>query len=441
MNFTKIFFLSLVTITVNIFYTNAQLWETEIIASLPAARSNNVVETAVVDGVPYVYSFSGIDTTKVWSGISNKAYRYNTETAVWDTIPNLPMNINVIAAGASTVGNKIYIIGGYTVLQNNNEISSNQIFEYDPIANSYTEKTNLPIPIDDHIQSVWRDSLIYVVTGWSNTTNISNVQIYDPANDTWTIGTSVPNNSDYKVFGGSGAFIGDTLYYAGGTGIIGFNFNLVPFFRKGVVNPENPAEIMWSIEENDLALGYRMGVTTFEDQVLWIGGSLVSYNYDGIAYNGSGGVPPTDRILSYSPTTGVLTDSPALIPPTMDLRGIAKIKEGIYYVIGGMTEDQTVSDQCFILRDATVLEGLFSVKQQNLEVYQTLASHEIKIILPEEINTQKAQLRILTTEGKVVLQQKINTTTALSTIGWTTGIYAVSVSDGERYWSRKIVHE
>ena len=75
---------------------------------------------------------------------------------------------------------------------------------------------------------VYKDSLIYVVTGWSGSgfsgTNVANVQIYNPANDTWSVGTPVPNTNQYKAFGASGIIVEDTIYYFGGAKISGFNF-------------------------------------------------------------------------------------------------------------------------------------------------------------------------------------------------------------------------
>lgn len=87
-------------------------------APMPMAISNNAVTAATVNGVPHVFSFSGIDSTKIFSGISLKSFRYNTQTDSWDTIAPLPDTRGKIAAGASTVKNKIYIIGGYYVFPN-----------------------------------------------------------------------------------------------------------------------------------------------------------------------------------------------------------------------------------------------------------------------------------------------------------------------------------
>lgn len=370
-------------------------WQWQQMADMPNAVSNNAVCGATVNDVPYIYSFGGIDTSKVWSGISNKSYRYNTQTNAWESIADLPDEMPKIAAGASTVKNKIYIIGGYTVLSSGNEISSNKIHIYNPETNTYeNDGAPIPVAIDDQVQAVYKDSLIYVVTGWSNTTNVRDVQIYDTYNNTWQEGTPVLIQGDYRVFGGSGAIIGDTIYYAGGAGL-GANFQLTSSFRKGYINPNNPTEITWQTTENDsLALGYRQGVTQIGDSIFWIGGSSVSYNYDGIAYNGSGGVAADSRVVSYNPFVGSLTSFPIDLA-IMDLRGVAQTNEALY-IAGGMQNNQMVSNKLFKL----VLVEPVSVLENEYSTF-ILSSNFIEDYLMIKTNTKDAKLNIYNLSGQI----------------------------------------
>ena len=87
-----------------------------------------------------------------------------------------------------------YVIGGYHVFA---DITVRAQFGPGTSVGSghetwLTDGAPIPIPIDDHVQAVWRDSLIYVITGWSNNTNVAAVQIYDPALDQWSVGTPGP---------------------------------------------------------------------------------------------------------------------------------------------------------------------------------------------------------------------------------------------------------
>jgi len=198
-------------------------WTWTVLDTMPIPISNNAVALGNVSGEDHVFSFGGIDTTKIYSGITQRSFKYHTQTGTWSEIPPLPSTLPNIASAASTVNNKIYIIGGYHVYSNGNEVSSNEVIIYNPNTNNYEPNgASIPTPIDDHVQAVWRDSLIFVLTGWSNTTNVPKVQIYDPALNVWQTGTQTPNSLDYKAFGASGTIIGDTIYYFGGakTGVV-----------------------------------------------------------------------------------------------------------------------------------------------------------------------------------------------------------------------------
>ena len=175
---------------------HAQLQE---LSPMPERVCNNAVAEGFVNGVPYVYSFAGIDSTKLFSGIHLRSFRYNTQTDTWETIPPLPDDMGKIAASANRIGDIIYIIGGYHVFGNGSEISSEKVHRYNTQTNSYlSDGAPIPVAIDDQVQAVWRDSLIYVVTGWSNSQNVTNVQIYNPVTDEWTQGTPTPNENSYQ---------------------------------------------------------------------------------------------------------------------------------------------------------------------------------------------------------------------------------------------------
>lgn len=393
----------------------------EEVAPLPEPVSNNAVVEATVSGVPHVFSFSGIDTTKDWFGLHLKGFRYNTQTDVWDTIDPLPDPMGgKIAAGASVVKNKIYIIGGYYVASDYSEVSSDDVHIYDPETNSYLpDGAPIPVPIDDQVQAVWRDSLIFVVTGWSNNGNVSDVQIYNPADDTWAEGTPIFNNSNWKVFGGSGTIVGDTIYYAGGAKSIG-NFSATTFFRKGYINPEDPTQITWEGELDLAALGYRMAAAEYEGQALWFGGSDVTYNFNGIAYNGSGGVSPNERISAYDPASGVLGPVIEDFIPVMDLRGIAKISPTQFIIAGGMKGNQTVTDRTLLIT-VDNLDEVITPRLPNIKISPNPSGQNINL---DKLGTFDVQISDL--QGKIVLEQE-NVTGEINISRLPAGEYVLSV--------------
>ncbi len=327
-------------------------------ASMPFKQSNNAVSLGYQNGIPFLYTFGGIDSTKLYSGINQKCARYNIASDTWDTLPNLPDASGKIASGASTVNNKIYIFGGYHVLANGNESSSNKVHVFNPETNLFeADATPIPVPIDDHVQAVWKDSLIYLITGWSNSGNVPNVQIFNPTSGTWLAGTSIPNTTIYKAFGACGTIIGDTIYYLSGAAT-GTNFPLQNYLRKGIIDPTNPSVILWS-QPTQIAKIYRgIATTTNQNDVFFLGGSAISYNYNGIAYNGSGGVNPQNNAYYFqanSPQDFVQTA--AVLP--MDLRGIGELNATTKYICGGMLAGQEVSNHCYEIKiqsDLTINE-------------------------------------------------------------------------------------
>ncbi|MEO1261514.1 MAG: T9SS type A sorting domain-containing protein [Bacteroidota bacterium] len=339
------------------------------LSSMPEKVSNNAVIAAEVNGKPYVYSFCGIDSTKTWSGIHLKAWRYDVEADQWESLPDVPdPNGGKIAASANLVNGKIYLVGGYHVAANLSETSSDKVHVFDPSTNSWLpDAAPIPVAIDDQVQAVWRDSLIFVVTGWSNTTNVADVQVFNPATNEWSAGTSVPNQNDYKVFGGAGVVIDDTIYYAGGARF-GINFPATTVFRKGIINPDNPLEIEWSKETLATARGYRMAAVVHDRKGVWLGGSDVTYNFNGIAYNGSGGVSPLDRITVFDPSINSLFQNFGRMPAVMDLRGAAQVNENEVIIAGGMALGQQVTNQVWSIQ----LDNLTGVESETQEWEQFL---------------------------------------------------------------------
>ena len=325
--------------------TEASTWKLNALKNLPQPVTNNAISEGFIDGKPFVYSFGGLDSTRLYSGIHLRSYRLDVLKNQWEQIADLPDTLGKIANAASRINDTIFIIGGYHVFADGSERSSNKIHRYNIISNKFLEDgTDIPVPIDDQVQAVWRDSLIYVITGWSDKENVSNVQIYDPVKNSWTTGTPVPNDHIYKSFGASGTIIGDTIYYFGGASM-GKHYPIQNILRKGVVNGDDPRQITWSHQILDSTLvGYRMGATSVNKMPHWIGGSDRTYNYNAIAYDDSREVKPLNRDLYYE--KGELKQDFSNKFP-MDLRGMAQINDSVKIIVGGIIEDQQVSNKVY----------------------------------------------------------------------------------------------
>lgn len=358
----------------------AQHWNVTQLTPLDNKLSNNAVCEGFVNDTPFVYSFAGIDSTKLFSGINLKSYRLNTITNQWQLLQDLPDTLGKIACSASRVKDTIYIIGGYHVLSNTNEISSNKVHRFNILTNQFmSDGANTILPIDDQTQCVYKDSLIFIVSGWSNSSNVPNVQVYSPITNSWASATPVPNNNTYKSFGSSGIIVGDTLYYLGGASS-GSGFAAQTVLRKGYVNPANPLQITWSFA-NPTIKAYRSTCAEINNKIYWLGGSEITYNYNGIAYNGTGGVSPSNKSRRYDGNWDI--DTSINLP--MDLRGVAKINDSTLILVGGMMPNRTTINEVLKLSlNNSVLSIKESFRNDQISIYPNPFSDNL-IIESEKI--------------------------------------------------------
>ncbi|MBL1279227.1 MAG: hypothetical protein COA33_003105 [Fluviicola sp.] len=394
-------------------FANAQ-WQWTELSPMPFPTSNNAVCEAIINGNEFVYSFGGIDTTKIYSGIHQRSFKYTVATDSWIEIDSLPDATGKIASAASFVKNKIYILGGYHVLSSSSEISSNKVHIYNPTTDLFeVDGAPIPLAIDDHVQCVYKDSLIFVVTGWSNTANKPNVQIYDPTANSWQLGTFTPNNAWFTSFGASGYILGDTLYYYGGAG--GGSFAARKYMRKAFIDPNDPTNLTWSQMADAPGLAsYRAACSGTANAMFWVGGSSVSYNYNGIAYNGSGGVAPSARILDFNQSNLQFTDDNSQTYGVMDLRGIAKLSNNRWIICGGMDSTQTVSNRTFLLENQSVYLS------ENEAVNFTVKSFEDRI---EITSASDLEAQLTDTSGRVVQKFKEANNFIINRVDCKSGVY------------------
>lgn len=430
----------------------AQEYRLDYVTTMPEPVTNNAVAVANYNGNTFLYSFGGLDASKVFSGIHLRSFCYDVNNAQWITLPPLPDTLGKVAAGATYYDGIVYVIGGYHVFSNGSEASSLLVHRLDVATNTWlSDGANIPVPIDDHVQALWKDSLIYVVTGWSNTGNVSNVQIYDPTNDVWLTGTAVPNNNTYRSFGPSGTIVGDTLYYLGGASM-GGAFPAQNQLRKGYIDPNSPTSIAWSFEVPTAnSTCYRCGAFAAyhplqPSSVVWVGGSDVTYNYNGIAYNGTGGVPPREDLWVYAPSNGQLstqaftnTDHPTM---PMDLRNMASATQAqgdpAFYFMGGMVNNQVVSDSVLRLEASPV--GITETANDpfvQLQVVPNPASGHFTLKNLPELDS-KAQLRLFHLSGQLLREYPIHS--SYSVEGLPSGVYLIELfSEGNVLRSKVVV--
>ena len=107
---------------------------------------------------------------------------------------------------AAAPGNgKIYLFGGF--------VTGNSVYEYDPIADSWSRKAPMPTPRHGLAAAVL-DGKIYVAGGSNGSAPSDALEVYDPAKDSWT--RLAPPMPTPRVFLAAAALDGK-IYAMGGS--------------------------------------------------------------------------------------------------------------------------------------------------------------------------------------------------------------------------------
>ncbi|MEX0720164.1 MAG: kelch repeat-containing protein [Balneolaceae bacterium] len=316
--------------------------------TMPLEISNNAVASAEVAGTWQLYTFLGLEKGKTSRDVSTFSAAYDVQSATWKELPVVPDEIGRLASTAQYANGNIYIFGGYTVAEDGAEKSTSQVFKFNPTSNTYTEVADMLIPVEDAVSLVYQDRYIYLVSGWNNTNNVSNVQVYDTHTNSWEHATPYPGP---PVFGHSGGIVGNTMVLSDGVQVKVDEgeriFMMSPGSIKGEIDAENPIDINWvRIQQHPGKARYRMAAIGVDEplkMVVFVGGSTNPYNYNGIGYNMKPSIPDS-TVFAYRLDTDEWISLGNQPVPTMDHRGIAKDGDS-FYVIGGMSDNQQVSNQ------------------------------------------------------------------------------------------------
>ena len=404
-------------------------WTWTALPDMPEETANNAVVEGMCDDTLCVYSFTGIQADLSPADIHLKSFQYNTVSQEWTTLADVPDVQGKIAAGASYVNGLIYVIGGYYVEENFSESSSDDVHRFDPNSGQWlTDGATIPVQVDDHVQAVWRDSLIYVVTGWSDNGNVPDVQVYDTYLDQWTVGTPTPNTSQYKAFGASGVIIGDTIYYHGGVNGT-FSFSANSRMRKGVIDADNPQEIEWSVLENSPSDdGYRAAACSYEDRLFWIGGAGIAYNFDALAYSNDALVEPTPRILTYYAGLELWEEGLGSPQDVMDLRGVAQVSENEWIICGGIGTGQEVLTSTWLLTYDPSVDTPIIDSNPDWLIYPNPVSDQLRI----KGNSTPDGISIIDQTGRLVMSVAKTRQVDVSRIE--PGHYSCCLEENGQHW-------
>lgn len=319
------------------------------VPSLPEPHANNAVAQVTVGGKVTLFSFMGLKAGKTYRDISKAAFAYTEGEERWRQLPDVPVEAGRLAATAVGLNGQVYLFGGYTVAPDGHEVSTVENFRFDPASNEYGRIADMPVPVDDAVSFGYQDRYIYLVSGWHDTANVRDVQVYDTIEDSWFKATDYPGT---PVFGHAGGIVGNRFVIADGTALFGTReagdrrFDTVNEGWMGTIDPNDPATITYRRLPQLPGRGnYRMGGAGDEEgkRVLFAGGTSNAYNYTGIGYNGEPS-KPTAHVFAWDFTVNnwvAYKDKPAR---SMDHRGLVELG-GTWFTVGGMVGDQQVTGE------------------------------------------------------------------------------------------------
>lgn len=314
--------------------------------ALSEPHANNAVAIAERhDGETALYSFFGLTSGKTHADVSTAAYRCTVRTRVCESIAHPPVAEGRLASVAVTLQDRIYIFGGYTVAADGTEVSTPEVFAFNPQTEDYERRADMPTPVDDAVAFAYADRYIYLVSGWHNDGNVADVQVFDTREDRWFDATPYPGA---PVFGHAGGMANGTIVIADGVAVIGEKdgrrqFGEVGEVWIGDIDPNDPAVIAWRAgHSHPFGPLYRMAASGDgrHNRIVFAGGGDNPYNYNGVGYDG---VPakPSDVVFAFDLDTEEWGMLGRLSSPSMDHRSLL-IDDDKFFIVGGLDETTAV---------------------------------------------------------------------------------------------------
>ncbi|UCC45613.1 MAG: hypothetical protein JSU65_06760 [Candidatus Zixiibacteriota bacterium] len=271
-------------------------------ASMPVARQE--MPPAGFQG--YVYVVAGVLPDL---SVTNMTHVYDPSDNEWTSATPLPVyrhHHSVTAANG-----KLYVIGGYaTNPQGSIPPTCEEVFEYDPVSGTWTERSPIPTSRAQHA-AVEYNGKIHVLGGKSTYfIDINSHEVYDPQTDTWTTATGMPTARDHLTIAAV-----DTLIYAVG--------GRVEWNMLATVEVYNPADDSWHTGTPMPTARGACASAVLDGKIYVIGGEQFATSADKVF----------EEVERYDPVTDTWTQMAPMLTPRHGSEAVA-IGDTIFYVGG-----------------------------------------------------------------------------------------------------------
>jgi N-acetylneuraminic acid mutarotase len=249
-----------------------------------------------------IYCIGGKTPNGTLTGINEM---YDTSTDTWETKTAMP-TIR-LSFRANTLDNKIYVVGGYDAYTgfDVNTVSTNEV--YDPSTDTWTTKALSPIATRAYASAVCNDKL-YLFGGLTNELkDIGNItQIYNPQTDSWSFGaSSLEITTCYKAVTTTGIHAPQKIYT--------FDTKLSSHNRSVTEMIYDPATNTWSIGTPMPNWRYNFDVCNVDDIIYVIGGCNTTFPDP---YSSNCIITQFALNEQYFPGGYTIAELPTVTPPT-----------------------------------------------------------------------------------------------------------------------------
>jgi N-acetylneuraminic acid mutarotase len=224
------------------------------------------------------------------------------EEGVWTRKADMPTPRGHLSA--NMVNGKIYVIGGGGITGLDNVA---QVDVYDPAEDSWTRKSSdMPTP-RRALASCVLNGLIYTISGWVGPSPA--LETYDPATDTWTRKADIPTPRAFSA----ASVVDGKIYVIGGIPQ-GLGYSVIP-----TVEEYDPATDTWT-KKTDMPTPRAVATASVVDGKIYVIGGYGAFSATEV----------------YDPAMDTWTKKADMPTPRMALSN--SVVDGKIYAIGGGTE-------------------------------------------------------------------------------------------------------
>lgn len=295
----------------------------------PEPVVNNAFSEGFLKDMPFVFSFGG-STLEEEAAIN---FRYNALTGEVKELPPFPDGKKHIGAKASLVHNIVFVVGG----RKDNLINST-VYRYDQTKDVFLSNGEpIPYPVTQHGQAKYRDSLLFVIGGQRDSGSVNKTQVYNPLFDSWTQTTALPillNDTSDAFY--SAVILEDTLHVL--THLSTANSSSLHLFTA-VISPSAIMDLKWShhLLADSLKFIPPIAGTIVRNQVHWIASEKIP------------GKSQTRSVDFSLDKQGKVDKWLTLEKIPGKMSSIARVSDTIQFIIGGVYPDEGLNDNIYML--------------------------------------------------------------------------------------------